>query len=223
MSRHALDRAVLLAAASRPDWPADAIADLPLGAISTSLLRMRRANFGSHIDAHADCRHCGERLSVTLDVADLLRDAPAETIAPPAPATTELTGLCLRTPSLRDLAAVADLAPEDAADVLLQRCLLDGHAAELDMTARARIGEALEALDPQADLVLRLQCVRCGQEDMAQLDIATLLWDEVTARAGGLLQEIHRLASAYGWSEEQILSLSTVRRAHYLSLVEAAS
>lgn len=29
--RHALDRAALLAAAARPDWPADAIADLPLG------------------------------------------------------------------------------------------------------------------------------------------------------------------------------------------------
>lgn len=58
---------------------------------------------------------------------------------------------------------------------------------------------------------------------MAQLDTAALLWDEISIRAGALLQEVHRLASSYGWSEEQILALSATRRAHYLALVEGES
>jgi hypothetical protein len=64
--------------------------------------------------------------------------------------------------------------------------------------------------------------VACGHET-TQLDTAALLWDEITARAGALLHEVHRLASAYGWSEAQILALSPARRARYLALVEGMS
>lgn len=221
--RHALDRAALLAAAARPDQPADAIADLPLGSIGTSLLRLRAANFGPHIDAHADCRHCGQRLAFALDVTELLRDAPLEDAREKTTPVTEIAGLRMRAPSLRDLAAVADLAPGDAADALLARCTLAGQPATLDVAARTQVDEALEALDPQADLAFTLNCVACGQEGMAQLDTAVLLWDEITARAGALLQEVHRLARAYGWSETQILALPAARRAQYLALVEGTS
>lgn len=223
MPRHMLDRAALLTAAAHPDWPADAIADLPLGAIGTSLLRLRAANFGPHIEAHADCRHCGQRLAFSLDVARLLQGVPPEDDAPPCPPTAAVAGLQVRAPSLRDLAAVADLPPGAAAQALLARCTLTGHSAALDMTARAQVEDALEALDPQADLAFTLNCVACGQEDMAQLDMPTLLWDEITARAGLLLHDVHSLASAYGWSEAQILALSPARRAHYLALVEGTT
>ncbi len=220
--RHALDRAALLAAAALPGQAVDAIADLPLGTVGASLLRLRAANFGARMDAHADCRHCGERLAFTLDVAELLRGAPPEDAATTA-STTEVAGLQLRAPSLRDLAAVVDLAPDEAADALLARCTLAGHAASLDAATRAQVEDALETLDPQADLAFTLDCVACGREDQAQLDTAALLWDEITARAGALLHEVHRLAGAYGWSEAQILALPAVRRAHYLALVEEST
>jgi hypothetical protein len=67
--------------------------------------------------------------------------------------------------------------------------------------------------------VLGLQCVACGHAGEAQLDPGALLWDEIEVRAQALLLEVHRLASAYGWSEEQILSLSPGRRARYLALL----
>ncbi|MBS0291458.1 MAG: hypothetical protein JSS01_02900 [Proteobacteria bacterium] len=220
MPRHALDRAALLAAAARPDWPAESIADLPLGDIGASLLRLRAANFGMHVDAHADCRHCGQRLSFALDVAELLAEAPPDDAIE---RQTEVAGLCLRAPSLRDLAAVAALEPADAADALLARCTLAGRPAMLDDAARMQVDEALEALDPQADLAFSLNCVACGREDTVQLDAAALLWDEISARAGALLQEVHQLARSYGWSEAQILALTATRRTQYLALVESAS
>jgi len=221
--RHALDRAALLAAAALPDQPVDAIADLPLGAVGTSLLRLRAANFGPRIAAHADCRHCGERLAFMLDVAELLHGAAPEDAGDTTPPTAEAAGRRLRAPSLRDLAAIVDLSPEAAADALLARCTLAGRAAPMDWAARAQVDAALEALDPQADLAFTLNCVACGQQDTAQLDTAALLWDEITARAGALMNEVHSLAGAYGWSEAQILALPAVRRAHYLALVEGTS
>ena len=55
-----------------------------------------------------------------------------------------------------------------------------------------------------------------------QLDAGQLLWEEIEARALVLLREVHHLASAYGWSEAQILALTPARRASYLAMAGAA-
>lgn len=218
LDRHALDRSALLAAAARPDWPADTVADQPLGAVNASLLRLRAASFGPHIDGHADCRHCGERLAFALDTQTLLQGAPVEG----APRDTEVAGLRLRAPSLRDLAAVAAEADAArAAHALLARCTLSGDLAGLDAQALARVEAALEQLDPLADLALALQCSGCGQAAQAQLDPGRLLWDELEARAQALFHAVHSLASAYGWTEDQVLALAPARRARYLAMVRA--
>lgn len=207
-SLHPIDRCVLLAAAARPDWPADRVVDQPLGAVNESLLRLRQACFGPRIDAHADCPRCGLRLSFKLDTRVLLQgtDEPPHSNAAAARAR-------LRPPSLRDLAAVADARDAaEAARHLLERCTLDGASAAPD-------DEALDAVDPKADLALALTCPDCGHTDSAQLDPGSLLWDELAASAQALLTDVHRLARAYGWTEDQVLALGPVRRAHYLSLV----
>lgn len=215
-SRHALDRCVLLAATARPEWPADEVADQPLGAINTSLLEFRAAAFGTRIDVHTDCPQCGERLAFALDVRALLAGVQGDEGA----RTLEAAGLQLRKLSLRDLAAVA--AEEDvavAARMLLARCTLGGDARRLD-EARIRAAEdALEAFDPQADLALAVHCPACGDDSLAQLDPATLLWEEIAARARAVLEDVHQLAAAYGWPEHDILALSRSRRSAYLALV----
>ena len=220
-SRHALDRSALLAAAARPDWPVDAIADLPLGAVNKSLLELRAACFGSRIDGHADCPRCGQRLSFSVDANELLATAPDDDSSNSREA--EVAGLRVRTPSLRDLAAVSPEADaEHAARRLLARCTLAGDAAQLDEAARLAVEQKLDALDPHADLTLAVQCVACGHADLVQLDAGQLLWDEIESRAQALLHEVHLLASAYGWSEPQILALTPARRASYLAMVGAA-
>ena len=218
-SRHALDRSALLAAVARPEWPAAEIADLPLGAVNASLLRLRSATFGPCIAGHADCTQCGQRLAFTVDTRQML-PAHGDDNDDPAPRETEVAGLRVRAPSLRDLAAVAaQTDARQAARALLARCTLAGDLALIDDAALRQVEDALEALDPQADLVLALQCVACGHAGGAQLDAGALLWEEIEAHARVLLGEVHRLASAYGWSEAHILALSPARRASYLAMV----
>lgn len=219
-SRHPLDRSALLVAAARPDWPADAIADLPLGTVNACLLELRAACFGPRIDAHADCPRCGQRLAFALDARELLAAAEDDALSP---GEAEVAGLRVRAPSLRDLAAVASAADAPrAARQLLARCTLSGDAAPLDEAALQAVEAGLDALDPQADLALALQCVACGHADLVPLDPGQLLWEEIEARTLVLLREVHHLASAYGWSEAQILALAPARRASYLGIVGAA-
>lgn len=216
--RHALDRSALLCAWARPDWPAEKIADRPLGDITAALLQLREASFGARIESHVDCEHCGARLQLLLRTSDLLQPAPRDV------AEASVGSLLVRPPALRDLAAVAhELDAERAARQLLARCTLQGgaDAAALSNDALREVEDALEAIDPNADLALDVHCEACGAHSTAQLDAGVLLWDEIDARARALLAEVHALASAYGWSEGEILSLGAARRASYLAMVGA--
>jgi hypothetical protein len=53
------------------------------------------------------------------------------------------------------------------------------------------------------------------------LDPVTFFWSELQATARRILLQVHTLASAYGWSEREILGLSDTRRSLYLQMVNA--
>jgi hypothetical protein len=128
-----------------------------------------------------------------------------------------------RLPGVGDLAAAARSGDPRAA--LLARCLVsavrDGAAvsgADLPAAVQHRIAEAVEAADPGADLTLNVACPECGQPTRAELDIASYLWTELDSWARDVLLDVHLLATAYGWSEPEILALSPTRRRYYLEL-----
>ncbi|WP_051722444.1 hypothetical protein [Streptomyces albus] len=83
---------------------------------------------------------------------------------------------------------------------------------------RRRIAEAAERADPAAEVTLRVACPECGEATPAELDIASYLWTELDSWARDLLLDVHLLATAYGWSEPEILALSPLRRRYYLEL-----
>jgi hypothetical protein len=49
--------------------------------------------------------------------------------------------------------------------------------------------------------------------------VAAFVWEEIEACAARLLDDVHVLARAYGWSERAILALPEMRRAAYLERV----
>lgn len=216
--RHALDRALLLASRARPDLPPADLADLPLGVVNQALLRLRTQLFGRHLEVWLDCPHCGERLELDLDTDTLLGAAGGQDMA----AELELAGYRFRAPSTRDLAAIAHASDAGEATLaLLERCCVarpPTSAASLE-TLLDQAGAGLEALDPAADFTLDVACEACGQSWNAPLDLGALVWEELAARARGLLLQVHQLARAYGWSEAEILAMSDRRRAIYLDFL----
>lgn len=214
--RHAIDRSALFCARAHPELPADQVADLPLGVVTASLLRLREVSFGTRIDGHVDCLNCGTRLALELMSSDFIQPVAS---GPPGAGAQDwrLRALCLR-----DLAAVAhELDRDRAARILLARCTLEGlddAMTATDDTVR-RAEEVLEALDPNAQPSLLVHCEECGGRSTAQVDVGHLLWDDIDGRARALLHEVHALARAYGWTEGEILALGPARRASYLAMV----
>ncbi|MCG0290840.1 hypothetical protein, partial [Streptomyces sp. PSAA01] len=127
-------------------------------------------------------------------------------------------------------AADAFTAAARARRALLARCLVSVHragqpvpadrlpVAELPEPVQRKLAEAAERADPAADVTLNVACPECGEATRAELDIASYLWAELDHWARDLLLDVHLLATAYGWSEPQILALSPLRRRYYLEL-----
>ncbi|MFJ5674388.1 hypothetical protein [Streptomyces sp. NPDC093097] len=232
LAERAAGRALLLHRAARPGAAPDALLSAPLGERAADLFALRRALFGDRMEVTLDCAAagCGAALEFELDAGELAaaRPGPPEGGLPVAEGEWSLR---FRLPGAADLAAVAAAHPPDEAHarhLLATRCVLAARRAGREATAEdlahlpetvlKRFAEAAEEADPGAELTLDVACPECGAPTPAELDIAAYLWTELDAWARDLLLDVHLLASAYGWSEPEILALSPLRRRYYLEL-----
>jgi hypothetical protein len=207
---------------------ADVLARLPLGRRDELLLDLRRALFGRHMACTAWCPACSERCEWTCTVESLRLPADGAAGEPPDHEwSSEGWHVRFRSPNGLDLAALNGCADEAAARRrLLERCVLDAaHAGqpiavgELPAAIIDSLASAMAQADPQADISLALTCPACGHQWDVDFDAGAFLWAELDAWAQRVLLDVHRLASAYGWSERDILALSPARRARYLAMV----
>ncbi|GHI09568.1 hypothetical protein AQI88_27800 [Streptomyces cellostaticus] len=215
-------RALLLHGTARPDLDAAALPAVPLGERESDLFALRRALFGERMQVRLECRTCGADMEFELDAGQFARSlGGSEETA--VRLTQDGWDITFRLPAAADLTAAARAADPRAA--LLARCLVsaahDGTpkaADALPAPVQQRIAEAVKAADPGADVMLTIGCPECGTATRAELDIASYLWTELDAWARDLLLDVHLLATAYGWSEPEILALSPLRRRYYLEL-----
>ena len=68
-----------------------------------------------------------------------------------------------------------------------------------------------------------VRCPHCNVETTFPVDLEGLALSELEKIQHQLLRDIHQLAITYHWSETEILSLTPLRRAHYLKLIEEAA
>ncbi|RZJ46873.1 MAG: hypothetical protein EON87_02980 [Brevundimonas sp.] len=212
-----------------PDSRLDDVADLPLGQRNGLLMQVRRELFGSTLDIRVPCPKCREPVVVEVSIDDIL----PEGWSPAGPSAIHLNigplQIEARPPRTRDLAGIQ---PDDHSDttrrVLIERSVLkvlDGAREvpthDLDDAAIAVIAEALANADPLADIRLSLECPSCATPWMWRFGIADLLWRELTSKVEGLFDEVHDLAIRYGWSEADILSMTSARRTAYLARLRA--
>ena len=129
-----------------------------------------------------------------------------------------------RVPTSRDfLDLETSNDPDDVRRRLIERCVLEAHRGteriqplELIEEETVALGEQIAQADPHGELTLHAECPSCGHRWESLLDIASFLWQEIDIHVRRLLSEVHTLASAYSWSERDILSMSALRRQMYL-------
>lgn len=223
---HPVDRALTLLSACCGGERQD-LESLSLGRRDALLLEIYERLFGTTIEAFAQCPQCGERLEYRMSTRELLLPATENDGVGLVVQTTEDASvrLQLRLPNSLDLRAISQFPdPASARKMLLQRCITsveEQPEIQVDSLSQGtveKIAASLAQADPQADMLIDLTCCACQHAWQVILDIENFLWVKVSALARRLLREVDALARAYGWREDDILALSSVRRQAYLEM-----
>jgi hypothetical protein len=211
--RTAVDRAVTLAAAAS-GRPAEEIADLPLGDCDLLLVWLREQCFGPRLNGLAECPRCDAELDVVIDAEELRAGTAGRDSACQADRgrTVDVAGTSVR---LRPLTSRDVRESVGDRDRLLTRVVAGG-AAEISREVLAAAEASLDLMDPQAAMALDLDCPECGATWQAPVNINEFVWGEVDRFARRLLSDVHTLASAYGWTEADVLRVGPARRRFYL-------
>lgn len=225
----AAGRGLALLAGLQPESDAGALARLPVGVRDARLLRLRQELFGDLLVCLTRCPRCSTDLEFRLTASSLLEQ---EGGAEAGGHWLESDGhrISYRLPDSTDLAALGSsgAAGQDVARVLLTRCVLEARgphgvigAHEVPQPVVERLSEEMERRDPLAAVWLDFECDACGHGWQDLLDVASLLWAEIDRHVASLLRDVHALASAYGWTESEVLRLSAARRRRYLEMIGA--
>jgi len=234
LSQTSLQRTLALIAAASPELEFHAITQLSVGARDARLLQLREWMFGSRLLNTAQCPHCEERVEWEGVTSELhMQSTDNHSLTERYNMVIDDYKVSFRLPTSMDIdAALSELKGESSkrdstvgAQMLLKRCVISANCnekvcdvMELPQTVLDALGREIEQLDPQSDIWMALTCPRCSHQWRVQFDIASYLWREINSWAERTLLAIHHLASAYGWSESEILKLSPTRRQLYLEM-----
>ena len=211
---------LMLAEAAHGEGAWDAI---DLATREAMVLELRCATLGDALTGRLWCPVCRMQLVIRLDGPSLHRAPPAAD-APLARVEVDGWTVTGRSPDGRAMVTAAACAGFEAARAsLLASCVveaaLDGcamTAAELPEHVVTALGEALVARDPGLDVRIRVTCAACDHEWRCCFDAASYFWTEIESLAARVLDEVHTLAGGYGWTEDEVLRLSSRRRQHYV-------
>jgi len=177
--------------------------------------------YGSRIQGTVACVRCGEPFDLDFPLQQLLDTLPQPGTAGPAHGGDGLfalpDGRRFRMPTGEDELAVWHLPPDQAEQALLARCVVEGDPS-IDSQA---FQEAMLQAAPLLDVEIDTRCPECGQEQSIHFDIQSYLLSALRSEQLARAQEVHRLATAYGWSLSDILSLPRSRRRTHVALIEA--
>jgi hypothetical protein len=218
------ERGLTLLLLIRPQFRPDELAALPLGHRDRMLLALRERLFGHRLQGIVPCPQCGEMLEISFVSGDV-SFSPASEQAEARTLFVEGHDVVFRLPTSLDLMRSRASDVESLKRNLVELCIkvtFEGMTLKPDQIPEGVLSAAIKAMgdcDPQADIQLELKCPFCGCRRMVVFDILQFLWTEIESWARRMLEEVHLLALAYGWCEEDILDMSPVRRQAYLEMV----
>ncbi len=215
----------------------EVVRSLTVGDREALLLHLRRLTLDDRLQCVLNCPNsvCGEKMDLDLRVGDLLL-LPY----PHSQEWHEITlnegstsyQVCFRLPTGADQEASANLAQTDlqtATNLLLRRCVkwvTQGEQPEpldeLPAAVEQQLPALMAELDPQAELMLNLNCPVCQHRFSALLDTATYFFQELSRQVRNFYWDVHLLAFHYHWSEAEIMAMPPRRRHLYLDLLADA-
>jgi T4 bacteriophage base plate protein len=222
------EKALLLLDAACTDGEPEDPALLHIGERDAKLLELREWMFGQQLLNVADCPNCSERIEWINSIGDLRYPSQNKSTSAAFSMKVENYNIQFRLPNSYDLLRTSSRDYRADPKKILAECIIDVHKNEqtchpdeLPAQVMDLLDERMALEDPQANIMMNLNCPACSHSWEAQFDIVSYLWTEIDSWAKRILQDVAVLAAAFGWSESQILNLSPQKRQHYIDIINA--
>ena len=193
-------------------------AGLPVGDLDLLVLARRRELRSDRFIAEGSCVHCATPVDVTFSLtayAEHCRPRRPRGAEPAEPGWWRLPaqGVTFRVPAAADALAAAEA--DHPRRVLIERCVR-GQPSPRQAAAAER---AMARLAPTLRSQVTGSCPECRREVLLDVDARELCLAELRFLAGSVHDDVHLIASAYGWPERAILDLPSPRRRRYADLI----
>ena len=207
LSERKSDRAFSIFRAVQSDKSEKSLLETELGDRDRELWNFRQSTYGQTLDAKFQCHVCDEWLELQLN--DSFQFPRKITNMPIVHFKEE--EFQIRLPKCKDLKHSSQTGFDPSA-------LCPGAPWE-DPEFRKIAAAEVEKADPALEISFSTQCVSCDSNVTASFEICDFLWADIKDEAKNILSQIAQLASQFGWTESDCLSLSPQRRALYLGMI----
>ena len=167
---------------------------------------------------------CGNVFEIDLGIDEAL------SFAPEAENATSALEVCGETVEVRSATGSDELAwlrlgftDAAAAREAILRSLVLSPALVLPDAWLEAVEATLDEHDPLVSFRMDVVCPACGATGPQEVDLAGEALRLLRGTQARLLDSVHRLASRYGWSEQEVLALPRWRRDRYVALVTAGA
>jgi hypothetical protein len=196
-------------------------ADLPVCDCDRLCAAIYVKYFGERIVGTATCRDCHEPFELNFSLPSLLESLadrrPAKASGPDDQGVFTLAdGRRFRLPTVSQQCQVIGLEPDDAVAALLKACVLEGDPTHDPQTLEA----AMEGVGGMLDHEIDAACPKCGARQAVRFDVQSYLFRTLGYERQFLNSEVHCIATAYGWSADEILGLTRDDRRGFMRLIQ---
>ena len=206
--------------------PSEAWWGEPVGARIASLLRIAAATDGVNaftVQLQCALAECQSAFEIVLPLDEVIGNGGA-TVADRITVTlADGRRVTVRPPTgndQREWGSRRYSSQHEAALAIASRLVIEPHMSTIDASAIDIIAAALAAADPLVSFTVSCTCPACGRPNETTVDLEMLALRRIAARRQALLQDVHALACAYGWTEQETLAIPPERRAEYRQLID---
>lgn len=226
ISESPVNQAILILSSACPEVSKKEIMELSIGQRDRYLITLREWTFGSQFVGLASCPSCGENFELNFSTEEILQGTK-DFLETELAISVDNFDVSFRLPNSQDILSVKDLRDIPSVQQhLTEQCILKVKHEGKEIATKQLPEHLLEAIvdkmaeqDPLADIQLGLTCPSCALCWHSTFDIVSYFWAEINAWAYRILAEVHTIASAYAWSEADILVMSSLRRQLYLEMI----
>ncbi|MEL6655206.1 MAG: hypothetical protein AAFR36_02130 [Bacteroidota bacterium] len=195
---------------------------LPIAERDCLLAALYGRYFGTTISSTIKCIHCGESIDIDFSLPDMVAhqwNATQESVSwhLGEGIFQDEEGLQFRLPTGEDEIALQYVPPAQINEKLQERCLIKTPGDKLET---AKLESALEKVAPLLETDLQATCPECGKDQSVYFSMQSYLLNTILQDRSNLFREIHLIASAYGWSREEIVNMGRTERKAYVAMLQ---